>query len=188
MSTQYESSFESVNILHENGIDLGKLTASMVAFLECYVELCGRKTAAAEAAGVTRWAHHHWYKENPTYKQAFDLLEPYSKERLLEIATGRAAQGWDEPVFQGMELVGVKRKFSDTLMLALLKAHYPDKFKERSAVEVGNKDGAPFKFDPGREQLSDQALNSLIEAGQRLELKRIEDEQAKLKEKLNAKV
>lgn len=184
MSTGYDS----INILQQNGIDLGKLTSNMVAFLECYIELCGRQRAASDAAGVSKFAHYNWLKENETYKKAFELIKPYAQEHLLEIATGRAAQGWDEPVFQGMELVGVKRKFSDTLMLALLKAHYPDKFKERSAVEVGNKDGAPFKLDPGRETLSDQALNALIEAGQRLELKRIEDEQAKLKDKLNAKV
>jgi hypothetical protein len=55
--------------------------------------------------------------------EAADLLE--------DEAFRRAHQGIDKPVFQGKELVGVIREYSDTLLIFLLKGCRPDKYRDR---------------------------------------------------------
>ena len=61
-------------------------------------------------------------------ENAADLLE--------EEARRRAHDGVDEPVwFQGVQC-GTVRKYSDTLLIFLLKGAKPDKYRERSSVVV----------------------------------------------------
>lgn len=39
------------------------------------------------------------------------------------------------------------KKYSDTLAIFLLKAHAPDKYRERAAMELTGKDGGPLQLD-----------------------------------------
>lgn len=72
--------------------------------------------------------------------QASDLLEKEARRR--------AHDGWDEPVFgslgnnQGSGEIGTVRKYSDTLLIFLLKGARPEKYRDRH--EVTGKDGAPL--------------------------------------------
>lgn len=63
-----------------------------------------------------------------------DAIEAATDALELE-ARRRAVEGTDRPVFyQGGE-VGYVREYSDTLLIFLLKAHRPKKFRERVELE-----------------------------------------------------
>ncbi len=62
-----------------------------------------------------------------------DLLE--------DEAVRRAKDGVEEPVYQGGKLVGHVQKYSDTLLIFLLKGAKPEKFRERSQHEFSGEDG-----------------------------------------------
>lgn len=65
-------------------------------------------------------------------------------DALEDEAIRRASQGTLKPVFyQGVQC-GEVREYSDTLMMFMLKARRPERFKERSATELTGKDGAPI--------------------------------------------
>lgn len=71
-------------------------------------------------------------KENPEFKQAMDDAINCAVKFVLEPeAWKRAVEGVLQPVFQGGKRVGSVRKYSDTLMAILLKAHDPEKYSER---------------------------------------------------------
>ncbi len=52
-------------------------------------------------------------------------------DRLEEEAWRRGHDGWLEPVFYQGEATGAIKRYSDTLLVLLLKAHRPEKYRER---------------------------------------------------------
>lgn len=53
------------------------------------------------------------------------------------------------------------KEYSDTLAIFLLKAHDPDKYRERSSVDVGNANNKPFQVEDGTRV---DKLNGLLKA------------------------
>lgn len=104
------------------------------AFLAAYAE-CGTITQAAEIANIDRCTHYEWIKTDPIYAKAFEVAHQKSIERLEQEARRRAVEGVEEPVYQGGKKVGVVRKYSDTLLIFLLKGAAPDKYRERVQTE-----------------------------------------------------
>jgi hypothetical protein len=51
-------------------------------------------------------------------------------------AMRRAVDGWDEPVYQKGEQVGVVRKYSDSLLALLLRGRRPDVYRDNAQVQV----------------------------------------------------
>ena len=51
-------------------------------------------------------------------------------------------------VFYRGEVCGQVKRYSDMLLIKLLTAYRPEKFKERSAVETTGKDGGPIEVAP----------------------------------------
>lgn len=75
-------------------------------------------------------------KNDPEFAEAWLLALEAGNDVLEAEALRRAVDGVDEPVFtQKGELAGHVRKYSDTLLALLLKAHLPEKFRERSEVK-----------------------------------------------------
>lgn len=66
-------------------------------------------------------------------------------DRLEEEAWRRATEGTERPVYQGGQMVGTVREFSDTLMVLLLKGHKPDKYRERASLEHSGPNGGPIE-------------------------------------------
>lgn len=92
--------------------------------LSCRLSLCDRKVVYRKAAKSQAFA---------------DLLEMAKKISVenLEIEAQRRAQiGNVEPVYQKGELAGYIRKYSDALMVLLLKALAPEKYTERQKIET----------------------------------------------------
>ena len=96
------------------------------------------------------------------------------RELLEAEARRRTAIGVDEPVFYQGQVVGHIRKYSDNLLMFLLKAHWPEKFRENVSIDqrVSGHDGGPVKtehvFQPTQE-----AWDEVIRI--RTELERLRD-------------
>lgn len=100
------------------------------AFLAAYVE-CGTVSHAARAAGICRDTHYEWLNCDEDYAVAFEKAKKDACECLEREARRRAIEGVDEPVYQNGQLVGYKRRYSDTLLIFMLKGEAPDKYKDR---------------------------------------------------------
>ena len=68
-------------------------------------------------------------------------------------ARRRAAIGVDEPVFYKGKVVGHIRKYSDNLLMFLLKAHWPEKFRDNYGVEHSGPSGGPVKVEAKTEHV-----------------------------------
>jgi hypothetical protein len=96
---------------------------------------------AAERAGVHRQRCYEWRAADPVFAEAWSDVEMRSTELLEREAYRRAAVGTEKPVYQGGELVGTVREFSDVLLMFLLKARRPSTYRENHRIEVGGVDG-----------------------------------------------
>ena len=104
-------------------------------FLEAFAE-CGNITHSAKVAGVSRDTHYHkWLGVDKSYTEAFKQAREKAIDALEEEALRRAKEGWVEPVWHLGQQVGVVRKFSDTLLIFLLKGLRPGVYREHLAVE-----------------------------------------------------
>ena len=103
---------------------------SKAKFLKSLAQ-CGVVTHAAEDAGSGRRTMYAWRDEDEAFALAWDSALDDSADRLEKEAHRRATEGVLEPVYQGGELVGHIRKYSDTLLIFLLKGAKPAKFRER---------------------------------------------------------
>jgi hypothetical protein len=112
-----------------------KTAALQAAFLAA-IRTTGNVSQAAAAAGIGRRTHYGWIND-PEYATAFDDAMEEASDVLEAEAWRRAKDGVDEPVFyQGIEC-GAVRKYSDTLLIFLLKGARPEKYRER--VDMNHK-------------------------------------------------
>src|SRR5262245_40353683 len=75
----------------------------------------GQVRAACVHAGVDRSMHYHWLKQDPAYHAAFHEAQAQAGDWLEEVAMQRATEG-EHP--------------SDVLLIFLLKAAKPEKYRE----------------------------------------------------------
>lgn len=98
--------------------------------LAAYAE-CGIVSAACKAAEVGRTAHYEWLKSDQDYAAAFAEAHTTAVESMEREARRRAMEGWEEPVFYKGDECGYVRKFSDTLLIFMLKGANPETYRER---------------------------------------------------------
>lgn len=92
-------------------------------------------SAAARAAMVDRSTPYHWREMDEEFARAWDEAVEVAVDALEGEAWRRAAIGVLEPVFQKGAQVGQIRRYSDTLMITLLKAHRREKYSEKQQLE-----------------------------------------------------
>lgn len=92
-------------------------------------------TDACRRCEIARSGAYLWRDENPDFAAAWEEAIERGIDALEDEATRRAHEGRLEPVFyQGVEC-GQVRKFSDGLLMFLLRARRPERFKERQSLE-----------------------------------------------------
>lgn len=111
------------------------LTPEKRAEFLAYLSDCGNVTQSAEKAGLNRTYLYQVKKEDELFSAAWKEAERIGALRLEDEARRRAVEGWTEPVWHKGEMCGAVRKFSDTLLIVLLKAHHPEKYAERQKVD-----------------------------------------------------
>lgn len=124
--------------------------AQQLAFLASYKEN-GNVRLACEAAEIGRRTHYDWVTEDEVYAKAFAEAKEEAADALEEEARRRAVDGVEEPTgwYQG-EPGGYVRRYSDTLLIFLLKGTRPQKYRERPDATV-------YDFNP--DDFSDAGLD-----------------------------
>lgn len=92
--------------------------------LSCRLSLCDRKVVYRKAA------------RSQAFAELLEMAKAISVENLEIEAQRRAQIGNVEPVYQKGELAGYIRRYSDALMVLLLKALAPEKYTERQKIET----------------------------------------------------
>ena len=102
------------------------------------LEKTGIVGLAAKAAGVSRQTVYSHIKKDEDFAAEFDRAIEDSADLLEAEAVRRAVAGVEEPVFGKLEganagtgVVGSIRRYSDTLLIFMLKGRKPDVFRER---------------------------------------------------------
>lgn len=122
-----------------NANPLATLSVKQRRFLAAYRETA-TITGAARASGVDHKSHYRWRRECPAYAAAFDQTRHEAADVLEEEARRRAVEGVRAVRFgrDGEPLIDpetgepyVEVRYSDRLLMVLLKANCPEKFGAR---------------------------------------------------------
>ncbi len=118
-----------------------------------FVAETGNVSRAIALAGTSRTRVYTLRHNDPAFREAWDQADEIAADHLEEEAWRRAVEGFDEPVVSGGKLVRdeagdavMVRRYSDTLLLALLRARRPGKFNKRLSADIGAPSGA-VSFD-----------------------------------------
>ena len=116
-------------------------------------------TVAAKCAGIDRSAHYRRLERDEAYKAAFEAALKIGVDSLEAEAIRRAHYGVRKPVMyhgkpvrvpidpakpRGKKEILYEVEYSDTLLLALLKAKKPDEYRDRVSAELTGKGGGPI--------------------------------------------
>jgi hypothetical protein len=105
------------------------------AFLSALAD-CGNVADAARQAAIARNALYLWKRDDSEFAAEWEAALIAGGETLEEEAVRRARDGWDEPVWYKGEQVGIVRRYSDTLLIFLLKGLMSEKYGDRKKVEL----------------------------------------------------
>lgn len=109
------------------------------AFLTALAEV-GNYKEAAKLAGidrVTAWRHK---TSDPEFAQQCADAEQEAADLLEKEAWRRATEGADEPVFYKGDKCGTIKRYSDNLLMFLLRGTRPEKYRERFILPVAELD------------------------------------------------
>jgi hypothetical protein len=128
-------------------------------FLE-FLAASGNVTRAARAIGLTRARIYQVRGEEPEFAKAMDEALDESRDELEAEAWRRGKDGYDEPVVSMGRIVTdsdgnplLVKKYSDTLLVTLLKAHHPAKYRDRASVDMTT-GGKPLEPSDAKQQFA----------------------------------
>jgi hypothetical protein len=101
------------------------------AFLGALAETGGNVTAACKKAKLPRATAYEWRDEDEAFRKDWDAALEIGTDALEDEALRRARDGVKKPIYQQGKRVGYVQEYSDTLLIFMLKARRPDKFRER---------------------------------------------------------
>ena len=125
-------------------------------FLKALAET-GIVRTAAEIAGTSRTRVYELRKQDTAFASAWEEAEEQAADALEAEAWRRAVLGVQEPLVSSGKVVRdddgqpiAIRRYSDTLMIALLKARRPERFKDRAVVEHDITDSLADRLEAAR--------------------------------------
>lgn len=92
---------------------------------------CGNVSSACLATALARRTAYNWRHSDKAFSAVWDAAQELGTDALEDEAARRAAEGTLKPVFYQGNECGRIREYSDTLLIFLLKARRPERFKER---------------------------------------------------------
>lgn len=125
-------------------------------------EAHGMVAKACEVAKVSRANVYEERQRNEKFAEAWDEIEERTTQEMEREAFRRAVEGFDKPVYQGKELVGHIRQYSDTLLIFMLKARRPEVYREHLSVSHDGRIQIEDKLDAEIERL----LAEMADAGE----------------------
>jgi hypothetical protein len=125
---------------------------------------CGIITVAAKVAGIDRKTVHNWLEKDERFSLAYHQAEKQAEEVLEAAAWKRSVQGVAKQrhVYdRNGKLIDteITTDYSDSLLMFLLRARNPRKYRERVSIDYGDL--------PTDKLLTEAAALGLIAAGDR---------------------
>ncbi len=132
------------------------------AFLAAYVT-CGTITHAARMAKIAKQTHYDWIASGgEEYQKAFAEAEIAATDTLIKEARRRAIEGVPEPVFYKGKEIKTVQKYSDNLLMFLMRGALPETYRERYEFSGGPKPIQFIGYDQEKlKGLSDEELEVL---------------------------
>jgi len=100
-----------------------------------HLETSGNVKSALEKSGLPLKVAYRLKKTDKDFDQVWNLAIDSSMGLLESEAYRRAFEGVKEPVFRKNGQVGVVTKYSDQLLMFLLKGHNPEKYREKFDIK-----------------------------------------------------
>lgn len=104
-------------------------------FIEALREL-GHVGKACQVAGISRQTAYLHRRNEPQFAADWDTAIDDAAYSLEDEAWRRARDGVDEPIVSQGMIIGTQKKFSDTLLIFLLKGIRPDKYADKLVVKI----------------------------------------------------
>jgi hypothetical protein len=101
------------------------------AVLLAYVA-CGLVKPACKASGTAFSMHYYWRKHDPAYAEAWAEAEQLGAVMLEDEAIRRARDGVERTIFHQGVPIGTEHRYSDVLLIFLLKGAKPEKYQEHT--------------------------------------------------------
>ncbi len=109
------------------------------------LELGGRVDLACRGAKAARGWVYKWRTNDSEFADEWEAAKRVGKEMLKDEAFRRAYDGVDEPRYHQGEICGHVKKYSDTLLMFLIKQSDPT-YREHFQIDHGNAGSRPFIF------------------------------------------
>ena len=113
---------------------------------------------AADEAGVNFRNFYRWRDEDSEFEDGWKQATSKKLDDLEVEALRRAVKGVEKPVYRGGEIVGHVTDYSDSMLMFLLKAQYPEKYDAKS---TSAKAGSSVKDNQTNTQTVEGALDAL---------------------------
>lgn len=114
----------------------------------------GRITQAATAAGIDRGDAYKLRDANPEFAARWaHALDTYA-DTLEAAAHQRAVEGTDKGVYHQGVLMATEKQYSDSLLLAMLKAKRKREYGDASKIELTGADGGPVQVEETPTQIA----------------------------------
>jgi hypothetical protein len=115
------------------------------AFLDTLSETANVK-AAAQAAGYPRSSLYEWRDRDEAFRESWEEAWRVGVDALEGEALRRGVEGVLEPVWYNGKIVGHRRRYSDVMLIFMLKARRPGTFRDNATIEHSGHGGAPLDF------------------------------------------
>ena len=129
-------------------------------FLIALANTCQIAAAARAAKKSRQWAYNLRAKD-PSFAAAWDSALEIAVGALEDVAIERAVKGVLEPVYQGGVKVGTVRRYSDSLLILLLRANKAEKYCERTQAQVTTVSGISDRLQRFRERAVNHEVDTL---------------------------
>ena len=111
----------------------------------------GNVSLSAHEAGIARQTAYDARDRDKEFGKAWEDAMEQAADVLEREAWRRASEGVEQPVFFQGKVCGTVRKYSDVLLIFLLKGARPDKYREQLATPAA-----------GRAEEADAALEGFL--------------------------
>lgn len=124
-------------------------------FLESLSEN-GNVTLACKRAGLPRATAYNWFNNDEEFATEWEKSVEMGVDALEDEAIRRGFEGYEEPVFYQGKKVADVRRYSDTLLIFMLKGRRPEKFKDSAHKEFLERTPRPIEHTKITKEMSSE--------------------------------
>jgi hypothetical protein len=118
------------------------------AFLDA-LQATANVTASCRLAGLPRSCVYDWREADPEFAAEWAAAVELGCDALEDEAVRRGCEGYLKPVFHQGKEVGAIREYSDLLLIFMLKARRPARFRDNYVPPQNGVDGGTIVIKGG---------------------------------------